>query len=82
VRYVNTTTGEIIELQPYRLNRLGKLMRRYSSPKRTVQMKRSRTYHARLSWSYWCRQLLDSLGPVVIGMTVLWVLLGAVGGPR
>lgn len=77
MQYINRTTGEIIDISPYRLHLLRQAFRArlevsdYLLPARNYYGRRSN----RTSWSYWWGQFMSHFGPLLIILYVLWVLV-------
>ncbi|MEV8442675.1 hypothetical protein AB0425_35300 [Actinosynnema sp. NPDC051121] len=80
MHYINRTTGEIIDISPYRLELLREALQVGQRPARLTYLQPGRVSYLRrrrrLSWGHWCQQFTSQLGPVVIGLVLLWVLLG------
>jgi hypothetical protein len=78
MQYINRTTGEIIDITPYRLQLLREVLRanrrsdepEYLIPGRTCRAR----HHNRTSWCYWTSQFVSHFGPVLISLYVLWIL--------
>lgn len=80
MHYINRTTGEIIDISPYRLELLREALRVGQRPARMTYLQPSRVSYLRrryrLSWGHWWQQFTSQLGPVIIGLALLWVMLG------
>ncbi len=77
MQYINRTTGEIMDISPYRLHLLRQAIRprpgmpQYLRPVRTYRVRRRN----RTSWGYWWGQFMSHFGPVIFGLIVLWILV-------
>lgn len=77
MQYINRTTGEVMDISPYRLHLLRQALR--SRPETAQRLLPARSYSVRrrnrTSWSYWLGQFMSHFGPVILGLIVLWVLV-------
>ena len=79
MQYINRTTGEVIDISPYRLHLLQEALRVHRRPELPTYLVPTRTYHVRhrnrTSWGYWLGQFVSHFGPFLMILYVLWVLV-------